>query len=53
MEEKLEKQEDIELCEHCNYVYKPKDDTDYPCPECGEYGKKYATKITFSKIYIK
>lgn len=56
MFEKIEKQEEIELCEKCNYIYTKKDLIEcvaIPCPKCGEWEKIYGTKITTSKIYIK
>lgn len=54
MKEKLEKQEDITLCENCRYLFtKTEAGKDICCPECGEWGRLYGTKITTSIIYIK
>lgn len=55
MIEKLEKQEEVELCENCKYEYTQADlrkGDGFPCPECGNWDKLYGTKITTSKIYI-
>ena len=56
MEETLDKQEDIELCSSCKYIFTKKDlvkgiyDS---CPKCGEWSKIDGTRITTSKIYLK